>query len=204
MSVGLCRFSVLQPNLPSTSITLADRGSQPVRRAPSGNGREGPGRFVALPTQHDDPGDPRELVGVCHGRHVHRASLQQTVSPAGRAVSCPLTPADYRSRTMDQQAADVAVTPLADASKSLFATTRPLLRHKLQPSRKLSSGAKLTWVTHRRHQSTGRDRANTRHTLQTATGFIRSMPGKQPGLDLVDALAKSPELRGKNAEHFGR
>jgi len=89
-------------------------------------------------------------------------------------------PEDHRSRTVDQQGAQIAVAPLADAQQGGFATTGMLPGNEAQPGSELPCVVEALRIPKSGDQGACRDRADARNLLELATVIA----GVVPGLDL--------------------
>src|SRR5262244_1982683 len=78
------------------------------------------GFLVALVLGHHRPGHSRDLVGECDGSDLGRPPRQQCRKPWSMFSAVELGIADHGERTGREQAAQIAVSLLADAAELVF------------------------------------------------------------------------------------
>src|SRR5450756_1914962 len=93
------------------------------------------GFLVALAPGHHGPDHPCDLVGKRDGSHLGRTPRQQCREPGPVLGAMDLGIANDGKRTGHEQAAQIAVTLLADTAEPVFASTRVLPRHQPDPCR---------------------------------------------------------------------
>ena len=137
VSVGFSRSSVRQPIVPSIfdhprrfTWSHLDCHYHPT----AAKVRTGLYRSPRIMIAHSNP---RKLVSVGHGCHVHRPPFEKTCDPGCRVHRRSLSPPDNRPRTMNEKTPDVTVAAFAYAAKPLLTTARSLLRNKSQAKRQI-------------------------------------------------------------------
>src|SRR5450759_2560080 len=100
--------------------------------------RKRDGFLVARAPGHHGPDHPRNLVGERDSSHLRRAPYQQCREPGPMFGAMDLGIADDGERTGDEQAAQIAVTLLADTAEPVLAPARMLLRHQPNPGREVA------------------------------------------------------------------
>src|SRR5664279_986513 len=98
------------------------------------------GLLVALASNHHGPDHSRDLVGKRDGGDLGRPPREQCRKPGPMLGAMDLGIADDGERAGDEQAAQIAVTLLADTAEPVLAPARMLLRHE----RKTLGSATLT------------------------------------------------------------
>ena len=79
---------------------------------------------------HQRPHNARVLVGQRHRSHVLVAPRKDASDPTAGVRLCSLAlPVNHRTCTVDQQGAQVGVTPFADPQQVLLTPTGMLARH---------------------------------------------------------------------------
>src|SRR5262245_47276966 len=101
--------------------------------------RKRDGLLITLAPGHHGPGHPRDLVGQRDRGDLRRSPSQQCCKPGAMLGSVDLGIADDGECTGHEQAAQIAVTLLADTAESVLAPARVLLRHEPNPSREVTS-----------------------------------------------------------------
>jgi len=91
------------------------------------------------------PGNAGCLIGHGDQDNVCRPPRQELIGPARPRARLGAVPAQYGSRTMHEQAPDVAIFALRYPPQPVLAATRVLPGHETEPSRELSA----------RHESAG-------------------------------------------------
>src|SRR5450759_65561 len=94
---------------------------------------------VALAPGHHGPGHAGNLVGERDGGDLGRASYQQCREPRPMLGAVDLGIADDAERAGHEQAAQIAVTLLADTAEPVLAPARVLLRHEPDPGREVAA-----------------------------------------------------------------
>ena len=81
---------------------------------------QGISRLVALPTGHQFPGDPGELVGKGNGNQLRRLPFKKTLEP--RPVPFPAAPhlTDHSCRSNNENAAQGLVTGFRDRPQAVL------------------------------------------------------------------------------------
>src|ERR1700687_3959594 len=87
---------------------------------------------------HHGPGHSRDLVGERDGGNLRGPPRQQCLEPRPMLGAMDLGVADDGERAGHEQAAQIAVTLLADIAKPVLASTRVLLRHDTDPGREVA------------------------------------------------------------------
>src|SRR5450756_639845 len=87
------------------------------------------GLLVALALGHHGPDHPRNLVGERDSSHLRRSPRQQCREPGPMFGAMDLGIADDSERAGHEQAAQIAVTLLADTAEPVLASARVLLRY---------------------------------------------------------------------------
>src|SRR5262245_49105300 len=101
--------------------------------------RKRDGLLISLALGHHGPGHPGDLVGKRDGGNLRRPPSQQRREPGSMRGSVDLGIADDGECTGHEQAAQIAVTLLADIAESVLAPARVLLRNEPNPSREITS-----------------------------------------------------------------
>src|SRR6185437_6398912 len=86
---------------------------------------------------HHRPGHPGELVGERDGSDLGRSPRQQPGEPGPMPGAMDPGIADHGERASREQAAQIAITLLADAAKPVLAAAGVLLRHEPDPGREV-------------------------------------------------------------------
>src|ERR1700730_14409860 len=126
-STGSALRAVRPPHLHITSD---------VRRYPLRRKRDG--FLVTLALDHHGPGHPGDLVGKRGGGDFGGSPRQQRREPGPMFGAMDFSIADDGERTDHEQAAQIAVTLLADMAKPVLAPARMLLRHQPNPGREVA------------------------------------------------------------------
>ena len=126
-STGSALRAVRPPNLHITSDVRRD----PLRRKRDGF-------LVTLALDHHGPGHPGDLVGKRDGGDFGGPPRQQRREPGPMFGAMDFSLADDGERTGHEQAAQIAVTLLADMAKPVLAPARMLLRHQPNPGREVA------------------------------------------------------------------
>ena len=98
------------------------------------------------------PGDAGCLIGHGDQHDVCRPPRQEPVGPARPRARLGAAPAQHASRTMHEQAPDIAIPALRDPPQPVLAATRVLSGHETEPGRELPARAKLRAISDRRDQ----------------------------------------------------
>src|SRR5713101_6356922 len=140
--------------------------------------------LVALAFSHHGPSHPCDLVGERDGSDLRWPPRQQCPEPGPMLGAMDLGIADNGERTGHKQAAQIAVTLLADTSKPVLSATGVLLRHDPDPGREIPPRSESLWVGNGSGQSRGQDRANARTIIQPQAHLIGSVPGSDHAVEL--------------------
>ena len=139
------------------------------------------------------PDDPGILVRQCDRRNVLVTSHSDLEDPAPR-IGFLSGSEDHRSGAMDQHRPQIRVTALAHAQQSRLAAAGVLPRYHAQSCGELSAVVEVPGITDGCYQCAGCDRTDTRHLLQSSTGFVCPMPCLDLFFDLVDLAAEESEV----------
>src|SRR6185503_12753984 len=101
--------------------------------------RKRDGLPITLAPGHHGPGHSGDLVGKRDGGNLRWPPCKQCRKPGAMLGSVDLGVADDGECTGHEQAAQIAVTLLADTAESVLAPARVLLRNEPDPSREVSS-----------------------------------------------------------------
>src|SRR3954469_5066090 len=93
----------------------------------------------------DRPGRARRFVGNRDGGDVGRPSHQKS----GQPFPALSPPSRERSRTVDQQGTDIAITTLVDPAENLALAARTLSWHEAKPGREVTPRSEALGVVHR-------------------------------------------------------
>ena len=121
------------------------------------------------------PGDAGCLIGHGDQHDVCRAPRQEPVGPAGPRARLGAAPAQHGSRTMHEQAPDIAIPALRYPPQSVLAATRVLPGHQTDPGRELSTRAELRAIADRRDQRRRGDDTDAGDRRQTAVALENSV-----------------------------
>ena len=100
-------------------------------------------RFVDTLVPEQCPGDAGCLIGHGDQHDVCRPPRQQLVGPTGTRTRLGAAPAQHRSRTMHEQAPDIAIPALRYSPQPVLTAARVLPGHETEPGRELSARAEL-------------------------------------------------------------
>lgn len=114
------------------------------------------------------PGHARVLGRHRHHRFPIPSPLGHALRPAAQSVCLVLARGHHRSRSQNQQGAQVTVAGFGDAPQSLFATRAVLPGHQAQPSRQLAPTFEVVPVANAGQQRTGCLGADAGHLHQLA------------------------------------
>ena len=128
-STGSALRAVRPPNLHITPDVRRDLGLH----------RKRDGLLITLAPSHHGPGHSGDLVGKRDGGNLRRPPCKQCREPGSMLGAVDLGVADDGECTGHEQAAQIAITLLADTSKSVLAPARVLLRNEPNPSRQVTS-----------------------------------------------------------------
>src|SRR5450756_644236 len=101
--------------------------------------RKRDGFLVSLAPGHHGPDHPRDLVGKRDGSDLGGPPRQQCREPGPVLGAVYLCIANDGERTGDEQAAQIAVTLLADTAEPVLAPARMLFRHEPDPGREVAA-----------------------------------------------------------------
>src|SRR5215467_9895125 len=110
--------------------------------------------------------------------------------------------ADYGKSTGGEQAAQIAVSLLADAAELVLATARVLLWHEPDPGREIPSPSKRLGIPNARHQRSCKCRADTRDGIKSLAGLVRSVPCHDAAIEGQDLGFQCEQLSSKSS-HAG-
>src|SRR5664280_2575015 len=113
------------------------------------------GLLVALASNHHGPDHSRDLVGKRDGGDLGRPPREQCRKPGPMLGAMDLGIADDGERAGDEQAAQIAVTLLADTAEPVLAPARMLFRHGPDRGRE---GAAWIGLIQKQHSGGGKDR----------------------------------------------
>src|SRR5260221_6350232 len=150
-------------------------------------------RYVDFISRHDRPGDARRLVGKRDRHDLRGLVLEQLRGPA--TVSCVLARHAHHGRGADdQQAADVAITLLADAGLPLATAAAVSARREPEPGGKLSSRSEERGVRNSGGDCARRDRADARDRRKPTACRVSSVAGEDLWLAALDLTSERAEL----------
>ena len=109
--------------------------------------------LVTLAPGHHGPGHSGDLVGKRDGGNLRRPPCKQCHKPGAMLGAMDFGIADDGECTGHEQAAQIAVTLLADTAESVLAPARVLLRNEPNPSREVTSRSEGPGVSDTRDQS---------------------------------------------------
>src|SRR6266481_399589 len=141
-------------------------------------------RAVRPPNLHITPVTRRDLVGERDGGNLRWPPRQQCPEPGPMLGAMDLGVADNGERTGHEQAAQIAVTLLADPAKPVLAPTGVLLRNEPNPGREIPPRSEGLWVGNGSGQSSGQYRANARTIIQPQAHLTGSVPGSDHAVEL--------------------
>jgi hypothetical protein len=95
--------------------------------------RKGDGFSVTLAFGHHGPSHSGELVGERDGSDLGRPPRQQCIKPGPMLCAVDLGIANDGESPGGEQAAQIAIALLADATEPVLASARVLLRHETDP-----------------------------------------------------------------------
>ena len=132
------------------------------------------------------PGDAGCLIGHGDQHDVCRPPRQELVAPAGTRARLGAAPAQHASRTMHEQAPDIAIPALRDPPQPVLAATRVLSGHQTEPGRELPARAKLRAISDRRDQRRRGDDTDAGDRRKPAARLVGSVPSQKRRLQLLD------------------
>src|SRR5271163_839736 len=94
----------------------------------------------------------------------------------GRCLVPDLGIADDGKRTGYEQAAQIAVTLLADAAEPVLAPARVLLRHKSNPGREIAPRSECLWVGDTSNQGSSQRRSYAWKRIEPPARLTGSVP----------------------------
>lgn len=118
------------------------------------------------------PGHARVLGRHRHHRFPVPPAFGQRAHPLAQLVLFFLGRSHHRSRTQDQQHAQIAVSSFGDAPQSLFATRAVLAGHQTQPGRQLLAALEVVRAANAGHQGRGRFVAHTGYDHEPAAAVV--------------------------------
>jgi hypothetical protein len=154
------------------------------------------------------PDYPRRLVRDGHGRDIRRTPSAQLCQPHPGLSA----PAHDGAAAVDQKAAQIAVSALADPPKPVDTTCRVLSRNQAKPSGKVAAGAEVVGIAYRRNQRRRGDDADARDRHQPPAGLVLAskidkvgVDGREPLGDLLQFFHKMQQgpPRGHRKAHVG-
>src|SRR5260370_42464372 len=149
-----------------------------------------------LAFSHHGPGHPRDLVGERDGGNLRWPPRQQRREPGPMLGAMDLGVADNGERTGHKQAAQIAVTLLADPAKPVLAPPGVLLRHDPDPGGEIPLRSDGLWVGNGGDQHLT-DAGNVMKALARLVGPV---PGHDQPVELQYLLLETEQLsaeRGK-------
>src|SRR5690349_11809944 len=152
--------------------------------ARSRSGRKRDRFLVAFTSAHHGPHHPRELVGKRNCGHLGWPTHQQGGEPGPVPGTVDLGIADDGQRTGHEQAAQVAITLLADTAEPVSASARMLLGHQPDPGREVASRAECFRVSDAGDQGRGKCGADARNLIEPFARFMRAMPNHDLPIEL--------------------
>ena len=138
-------------------------------------GWSGGRRLVDTLVAEQRPGDAGCLIGHGDQHDVRRPPRQEPVGPAGPRARLGTAPAQHGSRTMHEQAPDIAIPALRYPPQPVLAATRVLPGHQTEPGRELTARAELRAIADRRDQRRRGDDADAGDRRKTATRPVGSV-----------------------------
>src|SRR5450759_5067933 len=94
--------------------------------------------------------------------------------------------ADDGERAGDEQAAQIAVTLLADTAEPVLAPARMLFRHEPDPGREVAPGPEGFRISDTANQSRGQHRADAGDRIEPPARLIRSVPSHDHTVEAQD------------------
>jgi len=143
-------------------------------------------RLVDTLVAEQCPGDASRLIGHGDQDNVCRPPLQEPVGPAGTRARLGAAPAQHRSRTMHEQAPDVAIPAPRYPPQPVLAATRVLPGHETEPGRELSARSELRAISDRRNQRGRCDDTDAGDRRKTAARRGGAVPCQKRRLQLLD------------------
>lgn len=107
---------------------------------------------------------------------------------------------DHRPGTVNQQRAQIGVTPFADALQRRFASGRMLSRHNAEPGRELPAVLEVSGISNRGHRRARRYRPDTGNPCQFLAGAIVSMPKLDLYFQFVNLAIQLLEVIGQSLD----
>src|SRR5215208_921689 len=195
----------VRPFMPSSTLTLAARGSLSQNRSRSrGSGLHR--HTISFAAAEQGPEDPCQLVGDRGHDDVERTPAQQAFDPGPELPFPPRADPDQSPGAVHELPPQVAVPSLAQSEQALLAATRALPRDQPQPRCKMPARAEALRIANRGHQGGGDHRSNPGYGRETfasgaiAGGFDQAGGGRVPpssARDRASGRPGSPEARGR-------
>src|SRR6516225_6484010 len=112
--------------------------------------------------------------------------------------------ADHGKRACREQAAQIAITLLADAAEFFSAPARMLLRHQPDPGREVAPRAKRLRVGDARDQSRGQGRTHSRNLIEPFARLMRAMPDHDLAIEVQYLRFQRPQLGTQSGDTRAR
>ena len=160
------------------------------------------GTIYLTPTQ-ERPDDARIFIGHRHCGPIPTSPLKQAPHPLAPAIRFRLGPAERGPGSMDQEGAQVPITPFTNAQQAGLPPGGILVGHQPQPGRKLTAIFKHTDITDGRKQRRRCQQPNARNRQQTLGLGMRLRDCVELGVIAGDFAIHGLYLFLQRAEQFG-
>src|SRR5262245_62775440 len=146
--------------------------------------RECDGFLVALTLGHHGPRHPRDLISERDRGDLRWPPRQQCREPGPMFRAMDLGIADDGQRARREQAAQIAISLLADTAELVLAPARVLLRYEPDPGGKIPPRSESLRITDAGDQSGGQRRTDARDLIQPLARLARSLPGHDLAIEV--------------------
>src|SRR5271166_1124628 len=123
---------------------------------------------VNLATRENGPGDTRHLVGQRDRDQANRLFGEQPAHPFEPAGNGLALVADKAGGADDQEASEISIARLGDATETVLAPGRILTWHQAEPGGELPTRFEYRDIGHRRGKGRGDDRSDPGNGCQIA------------------------------------
>jgi hypothetical protein len=96
--------------------------------------------------------------------------------------------ADDGERAGHEQAAQIAVTLLADIAEPVLASARVLFRHDTDPGREVACWSEGLWISNGSDHSSGQHRTDAGRFIEPHAHLVGSVPGPDQPVELQYVL----------------